>query len=150
MEHLKGLKEEIEKKGGRKEDEGGRGQGKGREEKEKKGKDRGVDIERKGEGVSPRFKNMNNSYRLLRAQHVSNMIIDSLIIKKKLILTTLWVRDDLSTSKKRKLSLERLGNVPKVTHILNSTIGIINPDISDKFHEIKHYAIVPAQSVSQS
>ena len=50
----------------------------------KKGKDRGVDIERgKGErGVSSWFKNMNNSYHLLRAQHVSNVIIDSLIIKK--------------------------------------------------------------------
>ena len=39
--------------------------------------------EGKGErGVSSWFKNMNNSYHLLRAQHVSNVIIDSLIIKK--------------------------------------------------------------------
>ena len=54
------------------------------------------------------------------------------------------------TSKKTKLSLERLGNVPKVIQTLNSKIGTINPDISDKFHEIKHYATVPTQSMSQS
>lgn len=34
--------------------------------------------------------------------------------------------------------------------MVSSKIGALKPDISNKFHEIKHYGLVPAQCMSQS